>query len=175
MICLQQRNVIEANVEVFLFTIFNLRIYDPISGTFTATGNMTSPRIDHTATVLPDGRVLIAGGSAGPQGVVPSNGAEIYDPSTGTFAATGNMISDHVCHQAILLGNGKVLIIGGSGANDRVPNAELYDPATGTFAPAGPYTSDVCGFNSCQGAVSALLPDGRVLIVWEEVPPSLRS
>jgi len=78
------------------------------------------------------------------------------------------MISGHVCQQATLLGNGKVLIIGGSGANGQVPDGELYNPATGTFAPAGTYASDVSGYNTCQGAVSTLLADGRVLIVWEE-------
>ena len=68
---------------------------------------MTAPRSGHTATLLPDGRVLIAGGSAIPQAFIPTNSAEIYDPSTGTFAATGNMIFGHVCQQANLLGNGK--------------------------------------------------------------------
>jgi len=143
-------------------------LYDPVNGTFTPTGDMTAPRSGHTATLLPDGRVLIAGGSAVPQASIPTNSAEVYDPTTGTFAATSNMIFGHVCQQANLLGNGEVLIVGGSGANGRVPNGELYDPVTGTFAPVGTYPNDVSGFNSCQGAVATLLPDGRVLIVWEE-------
>jgi hypothetical protein len=80
------------------------------------------------------------------------------------------MIGNHVCQQASLLENGKVLITGGAvGAEDRVPNAELYDPATGAFAAAGPYVTDthLYGFNTCQGSQSALLADGRVLIVFE--------
>jgi len=142
-------------------------LYDPVSGTFARTGDMTAPRYCHTATLLPDGRVLIAGGYSTPQAGVPTNTAEIYDPSTGSFAATGNMISGHGCQQANLLFDGRVLIVGGSGAGNPAPNAELYDPAGGTFASAGAYASDTSGFNTCQGGVSTVLSDGKVLIVLE--------
>ena len=157
----------------FTGPVATAELYDADKGTFIAAGNMTSPRMGHTATLLPDGRVLIAGGTVSTgQGFVPSNAAEIYDPSTGIFSATGKMNGNHVCQQAILLDNSKVLITGGGGSSaaDRVPNAELYDPATGTFTATGPYVNGIhqYGFNTCQGSQSALLADGRVLIVWEE-------
>jgi hypothetical protein len=156
----------------FTGPVATAELYDPDKGTFTSAGNMTVPRSGHTATLLPDGKVLIAGGSVSAGGgMVPSNGAEIYDPSSGTFSVTGTMIGNHVCQQAILLGNGKVLLAGGSvsGAADRVPNAELYDPATNTFAATGAYVTDthLFGFNTCQGSQLTLLPDGRALIVFE--------
>lgn len=118
-------------------TTATAELYDPRGG-FMPTGDMTTPRYYHTATLLPDGRVLIAGGNMRDGlALLPSNSAEIYDPSTGTFAATGNMLGDHVCQQAHLLGNGKVLVAGGYDAKGGVSNAELYDPATGTFAATG--------------------------------------
>ncbi len=135
-------------------------LYDPRAGTFGPGTDMTTRRRVHTATLLADGRVLIAGGY-GEAGALA--GAELYDPSTGTFTATGNMITPRGGHTAILLPNGHVIIMGGSSWPASYPPiapAEIYDPATGEFTTAGSYV----GRNACDFCAPAiLLVDGTVL------------
>ncbi|MGH8040710.1 MAG: Kelch repeat-containing protein [Rudaea sp.] len=130
-------------------------LYDPATGTFTATGNMvTTSLAGRTATLLPNGKVLIAGGLIGTDEY--SDSAEIYDPATGSFAATAHMIWGRGYATATLLPNGKVLIA--AGIENYVGTAELYDPANGTFTSAGMMQSPRIG------ATATLLPNGQVLI-----------
>jgi uncharacterized protein (TIGR03437 family) len=124
------------------------------SGTFTAVADMTVARGGHTATLLTNGKVLIAGGG--------TSSAELYDPSTGSFTATGNMITARRYHTATLLADGRVLIAGGFVGNTNSPtaSAELYDPSTRTFTAIG----DVSRATSQAVHTATLLSNGKVLI-----------
>jgi len=109
-------------------------LYDPVTGLFTATGSMAKGRIDHTAILLPNGKVLVTGGSSIILGLGGLASAELYDPVTGVFTATGSMAAARVQHAATLLPNGKLLVTGGV---TLTLTAELYDPATGLFTATG--------------------------------------
>ncbi len=128
---------------------------DSLGPVFVLTGSMTTPRTGHTATLLNDGRVLIAGGYAVPWCDPPLQSAEIYDPTTRTFTSTGDMGAFRGNHVAVLLGDGKVLIAGGGGPwGDR---AEVYDPANGTFTELG-----IIGL---RPSTATLLNNGKVLLI----------
>jgi hypothetical protein len=124
-----------------------------------ATGSLNVPRSWHTATLLPDGKVLVAGGrrfAAGDIGDLVLDSAELYDPAIGSWTPTGSLTTPRVGHGAALLPNGKVLVVGGDSGG---VTAELYDPASGTWTATG-------SMNTQRFALSATLLDtGKVLVV----------
>jgi hypothetical protein len=150
---LQNGQVLIAGGETASAELFN-----PSTATFTATGSMTVSRSAHSATLLPDGRVLIAGGvqDVG-RGTVPiplspgAASAELYDPATGTFTATGSMSEGRTGHTATLLDDGIVLVTGTDNT------AELFSPGAGTFSGVG-------ALSTGYGATATLRTNGTVLV-----------
>jgi hypothetical protein len=134
-------------------------LYDPNAGTFGTAGTLITPRFDHTATLLPDGTVLIAGGN-NQNG--PINTAELYNSSSASFTSTANMNVARVTHTATSLTTGAVLIVGGLSGTGIVSSAELYDPNAGTFSLTGSMGT------SRHGHTATLLPNGAVLITGGE-------
>jgi hypothetical protein len=90
---------------------------------------MIEARYGHTATLLLDGTVLVAGGYRGGGTFDPLASADLYDPIRGTWSAAAGMIEPRSGHTATLLLNGQVLVVGGGSG---LGSAELYDPSGGT-------------------------------------------
>jgi hypothetical protein len=167
---LQNGKVLIAGGTVEVGTSWNpfasAELFDPATGKFTETGSMTAARVNHTATLLADGRVLIAGGYgcsdpkhcsnvAASTPVAPLASAELYDPKTGKFTPTGSMTAARALATATRLPDGRVLLAEGLSLPN--PTADLYDPQSGTFVSTG------------QGigllfATAVLLPNGKVLV-----------
>jgi Kelch motif/Galactose oxidase, central domain len=146
-------------------------LYDPQTNGWSAAASMRTPRSFHTATLLPDGRVLIVGGVEATSDMLGKvlASAELYDPALDAWSLTAPLSAGRAKHVAVLLSNHQVLVIGGitsaagySGASNSTRTAELYDPTTQTWSPAA----------SMQYArilpIGLLLPDGRVLVVGDQ-------
>jgi N-acetylneuraminic acid mutarotase len=137
-------------------------LYDPVTGTWSSTGNLNDARGDHTATLLPNGKVLVVGG--GPSADSPLISAELYDPVTGTWGSLASLNTARLAHTATLLPNGKVLVAGGRNYDVNpdggvLNSAELYDWVTDTWR-------STASLNTARLAHRAtLLPNGKVLVV----------
>jgi hypothetical protein len=130
----------------------------PASAAWTTTGSMTEDRSQPSATLLKDGKVLVAGGYGTLGG---TTSAELYDPASGTWTSTGNMLTADYGFAATLLVDGRVLAV----HNNSSGTAELYDPASGTWTATG---------NMVTGHLwetATLLPDGRVLVAGGNYNP----
>ena len=137
-----------------------VELYDPANNKWTRTGDMKTARRGHAATLLRDGRVLITGGYDGTAATQALNKAETYDPATGVWTnTTGTLIQARRWHTSTLLGNDKVLIVGGSVSSGSGTVVELFDPATGSF------TATASLRIPRQGHTATLLPTGQVLVV----------
>ena len=128
-------------------------LYDPSTGLFTATGAMVNPRHSHSATLLPNGKVLLAMGCNGVNGC---NSAEEFDPSSGTFSAVSAPNVNALGHPGILLGNNKVILPGGYPAQ---AEALLFDYTTGNFAATGNMA------NPRAAHTATLLGNGKVMVL----------
>jgi hypothetical protein len=153
----------------------SLELFDPTAQSFTSAGSMSAPRDLHTASLLGNGKVLIAGGGApdAGSGALPLGTADIYDASAGTFTAVAGLYGV-ASHTATLLNSGRVLLAGGDGFDPgcgpigpilpeeclgALPMAQIYDPAKNSFV----QTRSMA--NPHSGHKAVLLQDGRVLIV----------
>jgi Galactose oxidase, central domain/Kelch motif len=146
----------------FITTWKSAEIYDPDTGTWSPTGSLESARAFSTATLLANGKVLVAGGGLFATNDPSSNTAELYDPATGVWSSAGTMNAPRRVHTATRLANGKVLISSGMGGTFASPilqnSSELYDPATGSWTPTGNLTT------ARVFHTDTLLPNGNVLL-----------
>lgn len=153
--------------KLVLTRLATAQLFDPATGKFSATGSLTHPRLDHAATLLESGEVLIAGGDMSSSD--EDKTAELYDPATGTFKPTGDMTVGRALAKATRLNDGRVLILGYFSGTTVSKSAELYDPRTGTFSLTGSMTT-----TRLSPAVT-LLRDGRVLIASGQMDSSASS
>lgn len=151
-------------------------LYDPVTRAWTPTATLTVPRVVHTATLLTNSKVLVAGTQLNPPGTCqfdppetretscPAFSAELFDPLTATFTPTGPMKIPRTKHAAIRLPppDDRILIVGGDGPAGTYKvkhTAEIYDPSSGTWTITGSMATE----HSTNPLVP--LPDGRILAV----------
>ena len=160
----------------FLYPLSDAELYDPVTGTWSRVSSLNIARHSHSATMLPNGTVLIAGGFGPPTQVppgcasfpctiydTPTSSAELFDPATGQWSNTGALNAARVGHTAISLANGEVLVAGGytitpPGPGGDIKKAERYEAS-------GALWRDTSDLNTARSShTSTLLPNGNVLV-----------
>jgi N-acetylneuraminic acid mutarotase len=151
------------------FVTKGAEIYDPSTGRWRTTGHMLNARFGHSMTLLRDRRVLVAGGDLPGGDNAQTRTAEIYDPSTGSWSATGSMNVARSFFSATLLADGRVLVAGGrtEPQGTLTVTAEIYDPATGRWNMTGSMAVARGGFGLARESVR--LADGNVLVVGDAI------
>jgi len=137
-----------------LSTLASAEIYDPVTRTFREVGPLTSPRVDHAAALLADGRVLVTGGSV-LQGsfLADLDDAEVFDPVSETFdALPARMAHTHATHALLNVGFGRFLVAGGSDADFR---CEVFDSATERFTALAAPVGDGPRYNACAATFAS--------------------
>ena len=133
-------------------------LYDPAAGDWSSTGAMSESRSFHTATVLQDGRVLVAGSKG------KKTAPETYEPANGVWSEAGQMVKSRADHTATLLQDGRVLIAGGvTFTLAPLETAEVYEPAEGAWSATGSMSVERTKHTG------TLLQDGRVLVTGSDV------
>jgi galactose oxidase-like protein/Kelch motif protein len=150
------------NAQVLL-TGADTELYNPSTGVWAATGNMSTARYAYTQTLLPNGKVLVAGGQEKSCVNAPCpdlSSTELYDPSNRTWTPTGSMNTARSGHTATLLANGLVLVAGGYNGTSALGSTELYNPGTGQWTATG-------SMNTARARQYAvLLANGQPLVLF---------
>jgi hypothetical protein len=177
-------SIVEGRISITVDAGCEAALVDPA---WELTGDMLGARQLHTETLLPDGRVLVTGGTSA--GGLAKAAAEAWSPATETWAAVATMSSARASHEATLLNNGKVLVTGGWINGVVIETTEVYDPQTNVWAPAAPMAQARFLHTATR------LQDGKVLVAgglagdtlksaelydpatntWAPLPPMLRS
>lgn len=154
-----RRTVASILVIVVFLLLFAAPIY--ANNTWSLSGDMNFPHRYHSATLLNDGRILVAGGNIDGHSQVET---ELWDPGTGIWTLTGSLNTSRAWHSATLLEDGRVLVVGGSSQSDgqldvTLDSAEIYDPSTGQWSAAASMSEPR------TGPAAVRLNDGRVLVM----------
>lgn len=151
-------------------TTATVELYNPtlpatVGCTWTQVASMSQPRNTATATLLQNGKVLVAGGfNVDINAILTTfSSAEIYDQVTNSWSPTGSLAAARTGHTATLLPSGKVLVTGGDAAGIPMNSSELYDPSTGQWTPTGNLST------ARTGHTATLLPNGTVWVMGGSV------